>query len=67
MAEVKKDCFGFKKGVCTVLSEMVCKDHECCTFYKTKQKFREDARRAAAIVKEKAKRRAEERKMNNVK
>ena len=54
----KRDCFGYKMGECTVLTELVCKESECA-FYKTKKQFREDAERARKI--------REERKMNNVK
>ena len=56
--EMKKDCFGYKLGTCTVLTEPVCKDNKFCSFYKTKEQFNEDAEKARQIV---------ERKKNNVK
>ena len=54
---IKTDCFGYKMGGCTVLTEMVCENGKC-TFYKTREQFIEDDARAKMIV---------ERKKNNVK
>lgn len=51
--EEKKDCFGYKvSGYCGVLVEMVCK-HRNCSFYKSKQQFKEDAKRAKEIIERK--------------
>lgn len=49
-AEVKKDCFAFHEGItgqgeCTILTDLYCKK-EKCGFYKTKEKFNEDLRKA---------------------
>ena len=38
---MNKDCFGYKAGKCTVLSEMVCVKKEC-SFYKTKDQYNSD-------------------------
>lgn len=55
--EGKKDCFGYKvSNYCGVLVEMVCKNRSC-SFYKTKEQFKEDAKKAKEII---------ERKKNNV-
>jgi hypothetical protein len=55
--EEKKDCFAHKvRGYCSALTEMVCQ-RRGCTFYKTKEQFKEDAKRANEII---------ERKKNNV-
>lgn len=56
--EVKRDCFGYKLGTCTVLTEPICKNSEFCSFYKTREQFNEDAEKARLRV---------ERKKNNVK
>lgn len=49
---IKRDCFGFKRGECTVLTELVCKN-EKCTFYKTRKQFKEDADEARKKVERK--------------
>lgn len=51
---IKRDCFGFKRGECTVLTELVCKKGEC-TFYKTRKQFRDDADEAKKKVERKKK------------
>lgn len=46
----KKDCFGYRVGKCTVLTEMVCAKKDDCPFYKTHEQFEEDAERARIKV-----------------
>lgn len=43
---MREDCFGYKKGKCNILTELVCKNGGKCSFYKTKEQFRKDAQRA---------------------
>lgn len=51
--EGKRDCFGYKvSNYCGVLVEMVCK-RRSCSFYKSKQQFKEDAQRAKEIIERK--------------
>lgn len=38
---VKTDCFGYRKGECKVLYELVCKERKC-SFYKTCEEYRRD-------------------------
>ena len=38
---VKTDCFGYRRGECKVLYELVCKNHKC-SFYKTCEEYRRD-------------------------
>ena len=41
----KKDCFGFKDckpPCCKILTELVCGYKDTCSFYKSKQQFRDD-------------------------
>ena len=42
---MKHDCFGNKGDKCSALNEMLCKTGEC-SFYKTKEQFKKDARAA---------------------
>ena len=43
---IKTDCFGYRSNhVCGALSEMLCARKEC-PFYKTAEKFAEDAKKA---------------------
>ena len=37
----KRDCFGYKMGKCSVLTELVCTQREC-SFYKTRKQFHSD-------------------------
>ena len=39
--EVKKDCFAYRIGGCSILTETVCR-REICSFYKTKEQARID-------------------------
>lgn len=39
---IKTDCFGYKRGTCMVLTDLVCGQREC-SFYKTQEQFRRDA------------------------
>ncbi len=47
---IKKDCFAYRIGGCSVLTEMVCR-RENCSFYKTKEQARAD-REKYGIVKD---------------
>ena len=38
---VKKDCFGYKMGKCTVLTDLVCSQGKC-SFYKTREQYNSD-------------------------
>ncbi|MBE7036006.1 MAG: hypothetical protein E7403_01780 [Ruminococcaceae bacterium] len=40
---IKKDCFAYRLGRCSVLTEMVCR-RENCSFYKTKEQMEQDRR-----------------------
>lgn len=42
--KVKTDCFGYRKGECRVLYELVCEKREC-SFYKTCEQFMKDKRK----------------------
>ena len=42
--ETKTDCFGFRRGECTVLYELVCAS-KVCSFYKTCEQYRADKRK----------------------
>lgn len=42
--QVKTDCFGFRRGVCTVLYELVCEKRNC-SFYKTCAQYQADKRK----------------------
>ena len=48
---MKEDCFAFnkqakrKEKMCNALRELVCDNNEC-SFYKTKEQFKKDARAA---------------------
>ncbi len=39
--KVKTDCFGYRRGECTVLYELVC-EHKNCSFYKTCSEYNRD-------------------------
>ena len=39
-----RDCFGYKLGTCTVLTELVCAQRKC-SFYKTRKEFHSDCRK----------------------
>lgn len=39
--KVKTDCFGFRRGECTVLYELVCEQRKC-SFYKTCKDYNRD-------------------------
>ena len=43
--EAKRDCFGYKAGRCTVLTELFC-TKENCAFYKTKEQYDKDREKA---------------------
>ena len=43
--EAKTDCFGYKAGRCTVLTELFC-TKEKCAFYKTKEQYDSDREKA---------------------
>ena len=36
MTEVKKDCFAYRIGGCSIMTETICR-HDTCSFYKTKE------------------------------
>ncbi|MBE7035382.1 MAG: hypothetical protein E7402_04640 [Ruminococcaceae bacterium] len=38
---VHKDCFAYRVGRCTILTEMICK-RDSCSFYKTKEQMEKD-------------------------
>lgn len=40
----KTDCFGFYKGECKILYELVCAN-KTCSFYKTTQQFQADKKK----------------------
>ena len=42
--EVKTDCFGFRRGECSVLYELVCAS-KTCSFYKTCERYQADKRK----------------------
>lgn len=48
---IKQDCFGYKRGTCTVLTELVCGQRKC-SFYKTQEQFRQDAEKYDGTLKE---------------
>lgn len=41
---IKTDCFGYRKGECKVLYELVCAERNC-SFYKTCGQFLKDKRK----------------------
>lgn len=45
---IKKDCFAYRLGRCSILTEMVCK-RDTCSFFKTKEEMEEDSRRYGYI------------------
>ena len=50
--QANKDCFGYKLGNCTVLTDLVCA-HRKCSFYKTRKQFHSDRKKYSGISKEK--------------
>ena len=44
MQDTKKDCFGYRRGECAVLYEMVCASRTC-SFYKTCEQYQADKRK----------------------
>lgn len=44
MNGIKTDCFGFRRGECSVLYELVCASR-VCSFYKTCEQYRKDKRK----------------------
>lgn len=38
---IKKDCFAYRLGRCSILTEMVCR-RDTCSFYKTKEQMERD-------------------------
>ena len=46
---IKQDCFGYKRGTCMVLTELVCGQREC-SFYKTQEQFRQDAEKYGEVA-----------------
>lgn len=47
----KKDCFGYKMGKCTVLTDLVCSQGKC-SFYKTREQYNRDREKAEKRNKE---------------
>lgn len=41
---IKKDCFAYRLGRCSILTEMICR-RESCSFYKTKEQMEQDRER----------------------
>ena len=41
MNKIKTDCFGFRRGECGVLYELVCASR-VCSFYKTCEQYKKD-------------------------
>lgn len=41
---VQKDCFAYRVGRCSILTEMICR-YEKCSFYKTKEQMEQDRAR----------------------
>ena len=41
---VKTDCFGFRRGECSVLYELVCEKRNC-SFYKTREQYAKDKKK----------------------
>lgn len=41
---VRTDCFGFRRGECAVLYELVC-ENKPCKFYKTCRQYQADKRK----------------------
>lgn len=39
--DIKKDCFAYRIGRCSVMTEMICR-REKCSFYKTKEQDKKD-------------------------
>ena len=46
---MKTDCFAYKMGKCTVLTENVCSKTEC-SFYKTPEQLRSDVIKAEKLL-----------------
>ena len=44
--EIKADCFGYSRGGCAVLTEVLCVTCGRCSFYKTREQAKADAERA---------------------
>ena len=38
---VKKDCFAYRIGGCSIMTETICK-HDSCSFYKSKEQAEQD-------------------------
>lgn len=58
-SEIKRDCFGYKMGRCTVLNDLYCA-MEKCSFYKTKEQYTNDRIKYDKIACEKSLLRGEE-------
>lgn len=43
---IKTNCFGYRCGQCTILTELVCMERKC-SFYKTKAQFEQDRNKYA--------------------
>jgi len=41
---IHKDCFAYRIGRCSVMTEMICR-HSPCSFYKTKEQDKKDRER----------------------
>ena len=44
----RPDCFAYRAGECSVLTEMVCRNKRC-SFYKSMQKFKDDQERYRVV------------------
>ena len=43
-SKIKTDCFGFRRGMCTVLYELVCEKRNC-SFYKSCEEYAQDKKK----------------------
>ena len=41
---MRKDCFAYRIGHCSIMTEMICR-HSSCSFYKTKEQDKKDRER----------------------